>query len=69
MVYWLTVGVYSILRHFQQYFSYTVVVNLLVEETWVPREKHRPAASHRQTLLHNVVSSTARHERGSNTQL
>ena len=31
---------------------------LLVEETGVPRENHRPAVSHRQTLPHNVVSST-----------
>jgi hypothetical protein len=33
---------------------------LLVEETGVPGENHRPAASHWQTLLHNVVSSTSR---------
>ena len=32
---------------------------LLVEETRVPRENHWPVASHWQTLLHNVVSSTA----------
>jgi hypothetical protein len=31
-----------------------------VEETEVPRENHRPAAGHRQTLSHNVVSSTPR---------
>ena len=31
---------------------------LWVEETGVPRENHRPAASNRQTLSHNVVSST-----------
>ena len=31
---------------------------LLVEETRVPRENHRPAASHWQTLSHNVVSIT-----------
>jgi len=42
---------------------------LLVEETGVPRENHRPAASHLQTLSHNVVSSTPRHEQGSNLQL
>jgi hypothetical protein len=35
----------------------------LVEETGVPGENHRPVASHRQTLSHNVVSSTPRHER------
>jgi hypothetical protein len=28
---------------------------LLVEETRVPGENHRPVASHRQTLSHNVV--------------
>jgi hypothetical protein len=33
---------------------------LLVEETGVPRENHRPAASHWQALSHNVVSSTPR---------
>ena len=41
---------------------------LLVEETGVPRESHRPVASS-WTLSHNVVSSTPRHERGSNSQL
>jgi hypothetical protein len=34
---------------FQQYFS------LLMEESGVPRENHRPATSHWQTLAHNVV--------------
>jgi hypothetical protein len=33
---------------------------LLVEETWVPGENHRPAASYWQTLSHTVVSSTLR---------
>ena len=33
---------------------------LLVEETGVSGENHRPAASQRQTLSHNVVSSTPR---------
>jgi hypothetical protein len=33
---------------------------LLVEETGGPGEKHRPVASHCQTLSHNVVSSTER---------
>ena len=32
---------------------------LLVEETGVPRENHRPAVGHWQTLSHNVVSSTS----------
>ena len=42
---------------------------LLEEETEVPGETHRPVASHLQTLSHNVVSSTPRHERDSNSQL
>ena len=42
---------------------------LLLEEIEVPGENHRPVASHCQTLLHNVVSSTPRHEPGSNSQL
>ena len=29
---------------------------LLVEETGVPGENHQPAASHCQTLSHNVLS-------------
>ena len=41
---------------------------LLVEETGVLGENHRPAESHWQTLSHNVVSSTPRHQRGSNSQ-
>ena len=31
---------------------------LLVVETRVPGENHRPVASHQQTLSYNVVSST-----------
>ena len=42
---------------------------LLVEETGVPGENHRHTASHWQTQSHNVVSSTHRHELGSNSQL
>jgi hypothetical protein len=42
---------------------------LLVEETGVPGENHRPFASHRRTLSHNVVSNSPRHERGWNSQL
>jgi hypothetical protein len=42
---------------------------LLVEETRVPGENYRPAASQRQTLLHNVLSSTPRHEQDLNPQL
>ena len=41
---------------------------LLVEETGVPEDNHQLAASYWQTLLHNVVSSTPRHERDLNSQ-
>jgi hypothetical protein len=44
-------------------------VLLLAEETGVSGENQRPIASHWQTLSHNVVSSTSRHEWGSNSQL
>ena len=37
---------------------------LLVNETGTAGEIHRPAAGDRQTLSHNVVSSTPRHESG-----
>jgi hypothetical protein len=33
----------------------------LVEETGVPGESHRPAASYWQTVSHNVVSNIPRH--------
>jgi len=42
---------------------------LLVKETGVLRENHRPVASHWQTLSHKVVSSTPRNEWGLNSQL
>ena len=42
---------------------------ILEEEAVVPGEHHWPAASHWQTLSHNVVTSTPRHERDSNSQL
>jgi len=42
---------------------------LLVEETKVLGENHWPVASHWQTLSHNVVYSTCRHEQGSDSQL
>ena len=35
---------------------------LLVEETGVTGENHRPVTSHWQTLSHNVVSSTPHDE-------
>ena len=54
----------SVLRHFQQYFSYIVAVSFIGAGNWSTRKKHhRPVASHWQTLSHNVVSSTPRYER------
>jgi hypothetical protein len=43
--------------------------NLLMEETAVSGKNHLPAASHWQTVSHNVEWSTLRHERYSNSQL
>jgi hypothetical protein len=40
----------------------------LVAETWVHGESKRPVASHWQAKSHNVVSSTIRPERDSNSQ-
>jgi hypothetical protein len=40
---------------------------LLVEETGVPGQNYRPAASQWQPLSHKVVSSTPRHEWDSNS--
>jgi hypothetical protein len=54
---------------YKQYFSYIVRSVLLVEETEVTGEYHWPVASHWQTLSHNVVSTTPRHEQDSNWQL
>jgi len=43
-------------------FNYISVISwqsvLLVEETEVPRENHKPVASHWQTLPHNAILST-----------
>jgi len=43
--------------------------SVLFKETRVPGESHRPVASHWQNWSYNVVSSTPRHERDSNSQL
>ena len=45
-----------------------VLLLSLAEDTGVPGENHRPAASHWQTLSHNVVSSKPHNERGSKSQ-
>jgi hypothetical protein len=42
---------------------------IMLAETGVPGENHRPVANHWQTLSHNVVSSTTCHELDSDSQL
>ena len=42
---------------------------LLMEETELAWENQRSVTNHWQTLSHNVVLSTPRHERGYNSQL
>jgi hypothetical protein len=41
---------------------------LLAEDTRVPGENRRPVVSKLETLKHDVVSSTHRHEQDSNSQ-
>ena len=55
-------------RHFQQYFSYIVAVSFIGGGNQSTRRNHRPVGSHWQTLSYNIVSSTPRHERASNSQ-
>ena len=56
-------------RHFQQYFSYIVAVNFIGGGFPEYAEKIivLPQVADKN-LSHNVVSSTFRHERGSNSQ-
>jgi len=42
------------------YATFNNISGLLVEESGVLGENHRPATSHRQTLSHNVILSTPR---------
>jgi hypothetical protein len=60
---WLWYGDLYRVSPFQAYHTSTSCLQcdlefLLVEKTGVPRENHRPVASYRQTLSHNVVLST-----------
>jgi hypothetical protein len=41
--------------HFQQYFSYIVAVSFISGGNWSTWRNHWPAASHWQTLSHNVM--------------
>jgi hypothetical protein len=67
---WCMFGLFCFcLMVFNSTFSATSwqAVSLLVE-TGMLGENHRPVASHWQTLSHNIVLSTPRNERGSNSQ-
>ena len=50
---WLRFTVFNITFNIISVISWQSV--LLVDETGVPRENHRPVASHRQTLSQNVA--------------
>jgi len=50
---------YGVLCHFQQYFSYILVVSFIGEGN--PKKKKRSVANNWQTLSHNVVSCTSPH--------
>ena len=66
----VTAGVSAIVMVFSATFKNMSVIswlNLKMEETGVPGENYRPVSSHWLTLSHTVVSSTPRHERGSNS--
>jgi hypothetical protein len=65
ITYILYVHVYKVMVHVSvfnsTFYNNSVILwlsVLLSEETGVPRENHRTAASHWQTLSHNVVSVT-----------
>ena len=50
--------VYGVKRPFQPHSFITCQSVLLVDETGVPGENHRPVASHCQTLSHIAVESS-----------
>jgi len=49
---WVVCVCYGVLRHFQQNFSYIVLV---VEETGLPGENHRPASLWQNTLRQRFI--------------
>jgi hypothetical protein len=55
----------DILQDSNIYKIWEKAVRLLVKETGVPGENHRSVASLWETVSHNDVSSTPRHEPGS----
>jgi len=62
------VGVLVFNATFAQYLIYIVAVSFIGEGNRNTRRRSPSVASHWQTLSHNVVSSTPRHERGSSSQ-
>jgi len=46
---------------FSGFFKFFIIVNFIGGGNRVPRETHQAAASHWQTLSHNVASSTPHH--------
>jgi hypothetical protein len=65
---WIRVIVFNATFNNFSVISWPSVLLLLVEENGESGENHRPAASYLETLSHNIVSSTPRHKRGSNSQ-
>ena len=63
-----SVGEWVVVMVFNATFNNISIISwlpvLLVEETGVPGDNHRPVASHWQTWSRNVVSSTLREYRG-----
>ena len=64
LCFWLTIGVRGRFMVFNTTFNNISIrlwrSVLLVEETGVPGENHRPATNQWQTLSHNTISSTPR---------
>ena len=63
------IGLYLVVRVMLFNATFNNISVLSMEETGLPGENHPPATSHWQTLSHNVVSSTPRHEQDLNTTL
>ena len=63
------VGLVGSFKVFNVTFNNILAVSFIGGGNQSNGENHRPATSHWQTLSHNVVSSTPRHEQDSNSQL
>jgi hypothetical protein len=74
--YWLTIQLITKKYEFIVFIGtafvssvFIMLVVISVKTLNLSSELNRPVTSHCQTLSHNVVSSTPRHELGSNSQL